>query len=211
MVYLTRIRQEQDSVFGAFDCPSGNQVMPRRSRSNTPLQALNLFNSNFVLQQAGLFAGRLRREAGDQPGAQARRAFQLMCARDPDRFEGEASTAMIREEGLEAFCRGLYNTSEFLFCFLTPLPMPNPEKNIPSWNRRAFLSHSATAREWMRCSSCFLRATVCWPRKPGDWLRSGPKIDPANLNAARPSHFSPRATQVLMIFSCGWLQPPRHV
>ena len=28
MVYLNRIRQEQDSVFGSFDCPSGNQVMP---------------------------------------------------------------------------------------------------------------------------------------------------------------------------------------
>ena len=28
MVYLNRIRQEQDSVFGSFDCPSGNQVTP---------------------------------------------------------------------------------------------------------------------------------------------------------------------------------------
>jgi len=117
MVYLTRIRQEQDPVFGAFDCPSGNQVMPRRSRSNTPLQALNLFNSNFVLQQAELLAGRLRHEAGEQSQAQVVRAFELMYGREPDRFEREASKGMIRDQGLEAFCRALYNTSEFLFVF----------------------------------------------------------------------------------------------
>ncbi len=117
MVYLTRIRQEQDSVFGAFDCPSGNQVIPKRSRSNTPLQALNLFNSNFVLQQAELFAERLRREAGEKPAAQIARAFQLMYGREPDRFERKASAALIRELGLAAFTRALYNTSEFLFVF----------------------------------------------------------------------------------------------
>ena len=117
MVYLTRIRQEQDSVFGAFDCPSGNQVMPKRSRSNTPLQALNLFNSNFVLQQADLLAARLRRETGEKLESQSERAFQLMFGRDPDRFERKQSASMIRDEGLEAFCRALYNTSEFLFIF----------------------------------------------------------------------------------------------
>ena len=117
MVYLTRIRQEQDSVFGAFDCPSGNQVMPKRSRSNTPLQALNLFNSNFVIQQADLLAGRLRREAGEKPEAQVDRAFQLMYGREPDRFERKDSTAMIHDQNLDAFCRALYNTSEFLFVF----------------------------------------------------------------------------------------------
>ena len=52
MIYMTKVRQELDSVFGLFDCPDGNQVMPKRSRSTTPLQALNLFNSTFVLQQA---------------------------------------------------------------------------------------------------------------------------------------------------------------
>ena len=45
MVYMNRIRQEQDAIFGAFDCPDGNQVMPDRPESTTPIQALNLFNS----------------------------------------------------------------------------------------------------------------------------------------------------------------------
>jgi mono/diheme cytochrome c family protein len=117
MVYLTRIRQEQDSVFGSFDCPDGNQVTPKRSRSNTPLQALNLFNSNFTLQQAELLAGRLRRDAGEDSARHVARAFQLMYGRAPDSFEREVSVTMISEQGLEAFCRALYNTSEFLFVF----------------------------------------------------------------------------------------------
>lgn len=117
MVYLTRIRQEQDSVFGSFDCPSGNQVIPKRTRSNTPLQALNLFNSNFVLLQSGLLAERLRSEAGEIPAVQATRGFQLLYGRDPDATERDLSVAMIRDQGLGAFSRALYNTSEFLFIF----------------------------------------------------------------------------------------------
>ncbi|MBT5847486.1 MAG: DUF1549 domain-containing protein, partial [Verrucomicrobiales bacterium] len=39
MVYATKFRQEQDDVFGAFDCPDGNQSVPRRGRYTTPMQA----------------------------------------------------------------------------------------------------------------------------------------------------------------------------
>ena len=117
MVYLNRVRQEQDSIFGSFDCPSGNQVTPRRPRSNTPLQALNLFNSPFVLQQSKIFADRLRREAGDDVEAQVRIAYRLTTAREPDRFELDACRELIQDAGLDAFCRALFNTSEFLFIF----------------------------------------------------------------------------------------------
>ena len=117
MVYQFRIRQTTDSVFSSFDCPDGGQVMPKRSRSNTPLQALNLFNSSFVLQQAGLLAERLHTEAGDSPEAQIDRAYALFYGRPPDNWEREQSAAFIRAEGLPSFCRALYNTSEFLFVF----------------------------------------------------------------------------------------------
>lgn len=117
MVYLARIRQEQDSVFGAFDCPSGNQVISRRTRSNTPLQALNLFNSNFVLQQADLLADRLRIEAGSEPVRQVELAFRHAYGRVPDRVERDASVALVTHSGLPALCRALFNTSEFLFVF----------------------------------------------------------------------------------------------
>jgi mono/diheme cytochrome c family protein len=117
MVYQFRIRQTTDSVFGSFDCPDGGSVMPKRSRSNTPLQALNLFNSTFVLQQSELLAKRLAAEAGPSPEAQAALAFRLFNSRPPDAFEERESAGMIREHGLLSFARAMFNTSEFLFVF----------------------------------------------------------------------------------------------
>ncbi len=117
MAYQFRIRQTTDSVFGSFDCPDGSSVMAKRSRSNTPLQALNLFNSSFIVQQSGILANRLQTEAGGEPEAQVELAFRLFYARPPDAFERGNSAAMIREYGLQSFTRALYNTSEFLFIF----------------------------------------------------------------------------------------------
>ena len=117
MVYLFRIRAAQDGVFGSFDCPDGGSVMAKRSRSNTPLQALNLFNSSFITQQSDLLAKRLRTEAGEAPDAQAAFAFRLFYARPPDAYEQRSSAEIIRAHGLQSFARALYNTSEFLFVF----------------------------------------------------------------------------------------------
>jgi mono/diheme cytochrome c family protein len=117
MVYLFRIRAAQDGVFGSFDCPDGGSVMAKRSRSNTPLQALNLFNSSFIVEQSDILAKRLATEAGDPPEKQALLAFWLFYSRPPDAFEQSGSAALIREHGLPSFTRALYNTSEFLFVF----------------------------------------------------------------------------------------------
>jgi hypothetical protein len=117
MVYMTKVRQEQDAVFGAFDCPDGNQVTPKRSRSTTPLQALNLLNSTFMTQQAEIMAKRLRREAGDDVSKQISRAFALFYNREPTVEERADAATLIKQHGLESFCRALLNTNEFLFIF----------------------------------------------------------------------------------------------
>ena len=64
MIYGTVVRQRPDGVFGVFDCPDAGQIAPKRTSSTTPLQALNLLNSTFVMQQSRFFAERLEREAG---------------------------------------------------------------------------------------------------------------------------------------------------
>jgi mono/diheme cytochrome c family protein len=115
MVYAFKVRMEQDGVFGAFDCPDGSLVMPKRSVSTTPLQALNLFNSGFMLQQSEVLAQRLLREAGDDPAAQVRRAWQLAFNRVPDRKEAREAVAFAKTEGTAALCRAVLNANEFLF------------------------------------------------------------------------------------------------
>jgi hypothetical protein len=115
MIYMTRVRMQVDPVFGAFDCPDGGQAAPKRSRSTTPLQALNLLNSSFLLGQAEQFAKRLQNEAGNDAAAQVRRAFALAFQREPEERELALSLAVIREQGLAVFCRALFNSNEFAY------------------------------------------------------------------------------------------------
>jgi hypothetical protein len=115
MVYMQKIRMRQDGVFGAFDAPDGGQVCPKRGRSTTAIQALNLFNSSFIVQQAEIFAERLKREASGENAAQVRRAFELAFDREPEPNELAASEQLIVHHGLTAFCRGLLNANELMF------------------------------------------------------------------------------------------------
>ncbi|MEO5803366.1 MAG: DUF1553 domain-containing protein [Verrucomicrobiota bacterium] len=117
MIYQWKPRMQLDDTFGAFDCPDAGQIAPRRSKSTTPLQALNLLNSTFVLQQSEILAKRLEREAGNEPAKQARVAFQLAFARKPDRIELAASVKLIRQHGLPMFCRAMFNANEFINVF----------------------------------------------------------------------------------------------
>ncbi|MBI4324211.1 MAG: DUF1553 domain-containing protein [Chloroflexi bacterium] len=117
MVYQSKPRNQLDNTFGVFDCPDGAQIAPRRSRSTTPLQALNLLNSPFLLQQAGFFAERLQREAGPYATAQTRRAFWLALGREPAPAELAAGRKVIAEHGLTVFCRALFNANEFVYVY----------------------------------------------------------------------------------------------
>jgi hypothetical protein len=114
MVYMTRVRQEKDAIFGVFDCPDGSQVTPKRTRSTTPLQALNLLNGRFVLQQAELFAQRLERLA-ESDAERVRQAYAWCYSRFPDMTEQAAAEAFIAEHGWVQFARALLNSNEFIF------------------------------------------------------------------------------------------------
>jgi hypothetical protein len=117
MVYQSKPRMQLDDTFGAFDIPDAGQIAPHRSRSTTALQALNLLNSPFLVQQADRFAQRVRSEAGDLEEEQVRRAFLLALQRLPVAAEMAAGVEVVRTEGLDVLCRALLNTNEFLFVF----------------------------------------------------------------------------------------------
>ncbi len=115
MVYMTKVRQEQESVFGAFDCPDGGQGVAKRSRSTTPLQALNLFNSTFVVEQSELFARRLADEVPESDVARAALAYELAFGRPAAADEASAALSFANEHGWPALCRALLNANEFVF------------------------------------------------------------------------------------------------
>jgi hypothetical protein len=115
MIYMTKVRMQQDSTFGAFDCPDGGQITPKRIKSTTPLQALNLLNSDFMAQQSGFFAARLEKEAEASVDARVRLAFELAFSRMPAADELKASKRLVADYGLPAFCRAVLNSNEFIF------------------------------------------------------------------------------------------------
>ncbi len=81
MIYQERMRRVDDRIFTAFDFPDCGQVRAKRPVSTTPLQALNLMNSDFVVEQSELIAERARQEAGEDLRAQIRRVFELLLGR----------------------------------------------------------------------------------------------------------------------------------
>ena len=114
MVYQSKPRAELDSFFGAFDCPDAGQVQPKRTSSTTPLQALNMMNGDFLLDQANRFAQRVEREAGSDVGLQVARALELAFGRPATDREIAAGRALIAAHGLPILCRSLYNANEFI-------------------------------------------------------------------------------------------------
>jgi hypothetical protein len=115
MVYAHKVRREREAVFGAFDCPDAGQSTARRRESTTPLQALNLLNSRFTLEQSEALANRARTEAGEVPRDQIRHAYRLALGRDPDATELADAAPVVEQHGLAVLCRALFNSNEFLF------------------------------------------------------------------------------------------------
>jgi cytochrome c553 len=114
MVYQSKPRSELDTFFGAFDCPDAGQVQPKRTVSTTPLQALNMLNGDFLLDQAARFAKRVEQEAGGDPDSQVRRAVLLAFGREATPAEIAAGRGLVEKHGLPMLCRSLYNASEFI-------------------------------------------------------------------------------------------------
>ena len=117
MIYGTVVRQRPDGIFGVFDCPDAGQIAPKRTSSTTPIQALNLLNSTFVMQQSRFFAERLERESGKSSEAQVKRAFAIAFQRVPTETELKAARELIESHGLAVFCRTLLNANEFVYVF----------------------------------------------------------------------------------------------
>ena len=114
-INLLRVRMHPEPTFASFDLPDGGQPCPRRGSAITPLQALALTHSPFVLEAASRFSARLEGERPNDIDAQIRRAFELVFSRAPGERELSAARGVARDHGLQTSCRALLNASEFLW------------------------------------------------------------------------------------------------
>lgn len=116
MLYQERMRRVDDQIFTAFDFPDCGQVNAKRPVSTTPLQALNLMNSDFVVEQARFVAERASKAVGSAELApQVRLCFRLLLAREPTPTEVATCVGMAAQSGLPVVCRALINSNEFAF------------------------------------------------------------------------------------------------
>ena len=71
-------------------------------------------NNAFIQRQAKAFAQRLSEEKTDTK-SRIERGFLLALGRRPSPDEVARSTPLVEEHGLELFCWGLFNSSEFVY------------------------------------------------------------------------------------------------
>jgi mono/diheme cytochrome c family protein len=119
-LYVFSKRSIRYPMFETFDQPNLVNSTDRRNRTTIAPQALILMNNPMVLFQAGRFADRVKREAGDDRARQVARAIELALGRPADAVERRRGLEFIQsikgsKDGLAEFCHLLLNLNEFVY------------------------------------------------------------------------------------------------
>jgi hypothetical protein len=113
-IYRCVWRGIPDPLMAALDFPDLGLLAPTRGFSASPLQALALYNNNFILFHCEAMARRISERTGDVE-QQICQVTQLAYNRDPSESEREPFRAYVTQHGLAALCRVILNSNEFLF------------------------------------------------------------------------------------------------
>jgi hypothetical protein len=119
-IYTVIYRQSQHHLLTTFDGADAQTACTRRTRSNTPLQALHLANDPAFVELAAALGERLQREAAGDAG-RVRHAFRLCFGRYPSPAEAgtvrrflDAQRAADPATAWAQVARVLLNTDEFI-------------------------------------------------------------------------------------------------
>ncbi len=120
-IYVYVKRNLRYPLFTLFDAPDRNETCPRRFVTTTAPQSLMLVNDTIILEIAQSFAGRIRKEAGEDLAKQHERIYQLALARTPNELEAKALLNFRKqhggssEESLFDLCHAVLNLNEFVY------------------------------------------------------------------------------------------------
>ena len=112
-VYIFQRRSLPLPMMSSFDAPVFNESCERRSVTTTPLQALSMMNGRLVNEEATHLATRVASEAGGRRKDRVARLFEIALNRPPDQAEERQFVEF--QGSLEAICRVILNSNEFLF------------------------------------------------------------------------------------------------
>ena len=114
-LYRTWVRSGRSQFLDVFDCPDPSAQTPKRAVTTTPLQALSMLNNSFVLRMADQLAAHIEATTTGNETAQAREAYRLAFGRSPTENESLLTEPFVRQHGLAALCRVIFNSNEFLY------------------------------------------------------------------------------------------------
>jgi hypothetical protein len=97
-LYTFRRRSTPYPMLQAFDAPNGDFSCVRRTRSNTPMQALTTLNEPIFIDCARALAARALNEGGKSDGERLTYAFRLCLSRPPDEHEKATLGALVVKE-----------------------------------------------------------------------------------------------------------------
>ncbi len=112
-IYIFQRRSLPLPMMASFDATAFSESCDRRNVTTTPLQALSMMNGDLIHEEAQYLAKRVEKDAGVNRPAQVRRLFEIVLNR-PARPD-ELATFTKFNGSLDALCRVLLNSSEFLY------------------------------------------------------------------------------------------------
>lgn len=97
-VYVFRRRSTPYPFLSTFDVPNGESSCIRRSRSNTPLQALMTLNETMSLETAKALGERMWKEGGADDTSRIAHGFKLCTGRAPTSKESDVLLTMLHRQ-----------------------------------------------------------------------------------------------------------------
>ncbi len=113
-VYRMCVNSARDPLLETLDCPDPSTKTPKRAVTTTPLQALEMMNSPFVLRQARLYAETVSTQHLKVVD-QVRAVYVSAFGRPPSAAEAAQAISVAARQGLSAVCWAALNSSEFLY------------------------------------------------------------------------------------------------
>jgi hypothetical protein len=124
-VYIHVKRSLAVPILSVFDAADTDSSCPVRFATTQPTQALTMLNSEFLNDQAAIFAANVSELAGDDTAAQVRIVLSRVMQREPAEVEVERGLAFVRrfvdehemdqQAALQKFCLLAMNLNEFLY------------------------------------------------------------------------------------------------
>ena len=112
-LYTFRYRSVPYPVLQNFDTPNGDASCVRRSRSNTPIQALTTLNEPLFLEAARALAAKTLAEGGKSDGQRLNFAVRRCVSREPN--EKESATLLgLLEKQRKRYASGGLNAADLV-------------------------------------------------------------------------------------------------